>query len=177
MRLADPRAAGLAELYQASFAELVGYLATILGERAAAEDIAQEAGMRLLDWPNAHDEPLRQPRALLFRIATNLARDQLRRQIVRRDAAVELARADDTAASADIVSSARQELALVADALASLPPRPREVLLLSRVEGHSHREIGEQLGISPKTVENHLARALAQLATRLRGAGRPGDGS
>ena len=49
----------------------------------------------------------------------------------------------------------------------ALPKRPREVLMLARVEGYSQKEIADRLGLSPKTVENHLTRALAQLAQRL----------
>jgi len=61
---------------------------------------------------------------------------------------------------------------LVAKAIAELPPRARTVLQLARIEGYSQKEIAAQMGITPKTVENHLTRALAQLTVRLRGRGR-----
>lgn len=49
-----------------------------------------------------------------------------------------------------------------------LPGRCREVFILSRVEQLSHKEIGEQLGISPKTVENHITKALRILKPHLK---------
>lgn len=48
-------------------------------------------------------------------------------------------------------------------AIESLPPKCREVFRLSYIEDLSNREIGEQLGISPRTVENHMYAALKQL--------------
>ena len=105
--------------------------------------------------------------AALFHIATNLARDQLRRRIRTDRVLAEIADADLHSPPADTVAAARQEISQLADVLAGLPARPREILILSRVEGLSHAEIGAQLGIATKTVENHVGRALAMLAQRL----------
>ena len=52
-------------------------------------------------------------------------------------------------------------------AIESLPPKCREVFRLSYIEDLSNREIGEQLGISPRTVENHMYAALKQLRRKL----------
>jgi RNA polymerase sigma-70 factor (ECF subfamily) len=59
--------------------------------------------------------------------------------------------------------AARDEVQLVADALAELPQRTRDVLLLRRVEGLSQRETAARLAIAEKTVEKHLARAALYL--------------
>lgn len=153
------------QIYQAAFPELVGYLTQLLGERAAAEDLAQEAGMRLLAQDPA---ALRDPRAFLFHVATNLARDQLRRRMVRER--VDPADLEPEAEhAADVVAAAREELAQLQRLIGRLPDRPREVLLRSRVEGQSHAEIASALGITAKTVENHLARALTTLVRAWRG--------
>lgn len=154
-------------LYQRCYGELVGYLERLLGERAAAEDCAQEAGMRLIEAARADPLGLRVPRAFLFHVATNLARDLLRRRLRREGVGGDAATDAELAPATDVVVGARQELALIAQALNQLPPRPREILLLSRVEGLTHAEIGTRLGIAPKTVENHVGRALAMLAQRL----------
>lgn len=158
----------LARLYRDCFGELVGYIEQLVGTRAAAEDIAQEAGMRLFD--AGRRESLEKPKGYLFHVATNLARDQLRRRVVRDRVHHTLAQETHSAAGADAVLAARDQLERVAAAIQQLPPRAREVVKLSRAEGYSHGEIGARLGISAKTVENHLARGLAQL-TRLLGAG------
>jgi RNA polymerase sigma factor (sigma-70 family) len=159
-------AAEATALYQRCFGELVGYLERLLGERGAAEDCAQEAGLRLIESARREPLPLRQPRAFLFHVATNLARDQLRRRVAQA-AAYATVPIEVSAPPADAVAAAREEIAQVQQALGELPLRPRQVLLLARVEGLSHAEIGARLGIAAKTVENHLGRALAALAERL----------
>lgn len=53
------------------------------------------------------------------------------------------------------------------EAIASLPPKCREVFSLSYLQGLSHREISERLGIAQSTVENHIYLALKQLRARL----------
>ena len=52
-------------------------------------------------------------------------------------------------------------------AIEALPPQARRILLLARVEGRSHKEIARALDLAPKTVENHLGRAVARLAELL----------
>jgi RNA polymerase sigma factor (sigma-70 family) len=167
----ETREAPLATLYRDCYGELVGYLERLAGERASAEDIAQEAGIRLLE--AGEREPLANPRAFLFHVATNLARDLLRRRMTRDAALPELTAVERFEPGADAVAAAREEIGQVGAALAQLPERAREVLVLARIEGLSHAEIGERLGIAPKTVENHLGRALARLAALL-GRDRPG---
>lgn len=158
-----------ARVYAESYADLTRLLRRLCGEVAQAEDLAQEAGMRLVT--AMRRESVTHPRAFLFHAATNLARDQLRRRLV----AQEYAGAQnefEPAPGTDQVAAVHEEIALVAKAMADLPARARAVLQLARIEGYSQKEIATQLGIAPKTVENHLTRALAQLAARLRMRGR-----
>jgi len=158
-----------AAVYAQSYPDLTRFLQRLCGEAALAEDLAQEAGMRLM--AAMQRERIEHPRAFLFHAATNLARDQLRRRVVAQAHADSLG---DIEASpgADQIAAVHQEVALVSKAIAELPPRARAVLQLARIEGYSQKEIATQLGITPKTVENHLTRALAQLTARLRTRGR-----
>lgn len=158
-----------AGVYAESYLELTRFLRRLCGEAALAEDLAQEAGIRLVS--AMRRERVERPRAFLFHAAANLARDHLRRRLV----AQEHAYAEhecEPAPGSDHVAAVNQEIALVAKAISGLPARAREVLQLARIEGYSQKEIATHLGITPKTVENHLTRALAQLAARLRGRGR-----
>jgi len=59
----------------------------------------------------------------------------------------------------------REEIAAVAQLLAQLPERTREVLILRRIEGLSQRQASERLGISVKTVEKHMAHGVEALMT------------
>ncbi|HZP65701.1 MAG TPA: sigma-70 family RNA polymerase sigma factor [Rudaea sp.] len=158
-----------ARVYAECYVELTRFLQRLCGEAALAEDLAQEAGMRLVS--AMRREQIEQPRAFLFHVAANLARDQLRRRIVAQSHADALADSGQ-APGADQIAAVHQEVAIVAKAISTLPARARAVLQLARIEGYSQKEIAAQLGITPKTVENHLTRALAQLATRLRSGGR-----
>ena len=158
-----------ARAYADSFGELVGFLRRLTGDAGAAEDIAQEAGVRLIAL--ARREPVDDARAFLFHVAANLARNHLRHRMVAAGFADEHA-APEPAVGADHVAQVREELAEVAKVIGAMPPRPRDVLLLARVEGLTNKEIAARLGLSPKTVENHVTRALAQLSAWLRTRGR-----
>lgn len=158
-----------ASVYAQSYADLTRFLHRLCGDAALAEDLAQEAGMRLM--AAMQRENIEHPRAFLFHAATNLARDQLRRRVVAQAHADALGEFEP-APGADQIAAVQQEVALVARAIADLPARARSVLQLARIEGYSQKEIAAQLGITPKTVENHLTRALAQLTARLRTRGR-----
>src|SRR5256885_285843 len=125
------RAAGI---YAQHYADLTRFLRRLCGEAALAEDLAQEAGMRLV--ATMRREAVEHPRAFLFHAATNLARDHVRRQLV----AQEYASAQqeyEPAPGADQTAAVQQELALVAQAVEQLPARARAVLQLARMEGYS----------------------------------------
>lgn len=161
----------LMALYQGQFSALLAHLQRLLGDRAHAQDLAQQAGMKLLELTDEQVDSLREPRAFLFQVATNLARDALRRRVTATAGNDELMQRQVDSAQPDpeTLACVQQELQRVQAAIADLPAQARSVLLLARVHGHSHKEIASQLGIQPKTVENYLARALAGLAQRLKG--------
>ena len=127
-----------------------------------AADLAQEVYLRLpqMQASVAGEVGIR---AWLFRVASNLSIDHLRSQ--RRHAEL-LNQFCGNATEIDKVPSLyravadRDRLKQVQNALKELPDQCAEVLYLSRIEGHSHAEIAEQLGISRSLVEKHVARAL-----------------
>ena len=67
---------------------------------------------------------------------------------------------------------ARQELAILIDAVRDLPPRRRQIFVLYRGHGLTMREIAERLGISQKTVQKQVSRAMIHCEARIRTAGR-----
>jgi RNA polymerase sigma factor (sigma-70 family) len=156
----------LAHAYLLQRPRLEGLARRLLGCPAAAADVAQEA------WAHAAAAaPARDPAAFLHRIARNLALDRLRRQA--RGAAPLEPGLDpaDPAPGPEQIAADRQTLARVQAAIDALPPRCREAFLLARIEGFSHAAIAARLGVSPRTVENHVALALL----RLRHAARDGE--
>lgn len=157
----------VARVYRDCFDELTRYLTRLTGNVATAEDLAQEAGVRLLR--TARTETIREPRAWLFHAGANLARDALRRRMTA-DAATRALHYDESmkaGVTPDEQASVEQELAALAKAVEALPPQAKKILILARVEGLSHKEIARRLGIASKTVENHLGRAVAALARTL----------
>ena len=120
-------------------------------------------------------EPERSFEAWLRTIAINKCRDWSRRRNIRRlfmgstdlHSAEALAVPDDEAGAEDQYDAAEQAQRLHA-AIAALPPKLKEPLLLTAIEERSHAEAAEILGLSAKAVEMRLARARQKLALHLR---------
>jgi RNA polymerase sigma-70 factor (ECF subfamily) len=125
------------------------------------DDVVQETYVRLL---RARDRgPIESPRGLLFATARNAARDLLRRRAVAHTVPIAENAGDcvfDEAPGVSETVSRRQESDLLAAAIAELPPRCREILVLRKFENLSHREIAQRLGIAEHTVEAQLTKAL-----------------
>ena len=73
----------------------------------------------------------------------------------------------EPAEQADADTEANELETAIRDAIADLPPRTREVFLMSRERNLKYSEIAEQLGVSVKAVEANMSRALRQLRDRL----------
>jgi RNA polymerase sigma-70 factor (ECF subfamily) len=125
------------------------------------DDLVQETYARLL---RAHARgTVDHPRGLLFATAGNAARDLFRRRVTANTIPITefvVSRVYDAAPNAAEAASRRQEASLLAAAIAELPPRCREILVLRKFENLSHREIAERLGLSVHTVEAQLTKAL-----------------
>ena len=99
----------------------------------------------------------------IFRIAKSTMIDLLRKEIRRLDNQAALAATSDGQPCETPDPSGKDDLHHVYETIEQMAPVRRQVFRLSRMEGLSHKEIAEQLSISPKTVENHIGRALRQL--------------
>lgn len=154
-----------AALYQATFPALWAYVAKGVRESSVADDITQEAYVRVLTANTSRlDAP--QVKAYLYRIATNLMHDHWRRsgREVRDDEAA-LERPDQA-------SNQRLDLRLdVNEAFEQLSPSQRTLLWLAYVEGYGHRDIAGILKLREKSVRVLLFRARNRLADLLRRVG------
>lgn len=149
--------------------ELVAYLSRWLGSTDDAEDVAQQTFLRLWDRREQWNPGGGSLRALLFRIARNLAISEQRSRNARTRAIVRATR--DRAAGwvpTPLESLENQRLGRrLEQAIAALPDRRREVFVLRCVHDLSYREIAEVMGIAQQTVANQLSRALATLRQSL----------
>lgn len=159
---------------------LLNFLKRRLGNPCDAEDLVQESFTR---WAAAERGGVvaQRPKQFVFQIAANLACDHLRRRSRQEDVFVECRGTASLSAPAELdlpeiadepsVDPAvrvehREALALLEAAIAGLPERQRQVLLLSRIEGLTQEQIAERLGISRRMVVRHLSHALAYCELR-----------
>jgi RNA polymerase sigma factor (sigma-70 family) len=138
---------------------LLKYVKRMLVSAEDAEDIVQESCIRLLRVRDLWRSE-REARAVLFKIATNLARDEMRRRKTRRHGHHQPYETLELVAEQEHVDEILdQDIArqIISQTLLRLPARYREVFNL-HVEGHlSYRAIARQLGVSTKTVERDMS--------------------
>jgi RNA polymerase sigma-70 factor (ECF subfamily) len=159
LRRDDPRA--LQRLVDWYWDGLLNYVKRMLGDLDAAEDVVQEAFVRLWEerarwWASSA------PRAVLYRIARNLALNELKAHGFR-ERQLERTHGETTSLTPIQLLECAELHAAVTQAVNALPPRRREVFVLARFHGMSHREIAQTLEIAPQTVANQMATALATL--------------
>lgn len=149
------------DLYRTTFPDLVRFLHRKVWDAERARDLAQEAFVRALQ-----HEPKR-PRAWLFQVAANLARDEAR-TVIRRKKHLVLLKSEAELREASIKDPAselaeRERQTAVREALDSLSEKDREALLLWDA-GQSYTEIARQLDLAVGAVGTTLARARKRLA-------------
>ena len=149
-------------LYRESHGKVLATLVGILGDRASAEDCAQEAFARALRaWPNWRPEA--PPEAWVHRIAVNVAVSARRRQTLAQ-LGDRLRHLGGATAVADPADGTRADLL---GALRRLPPRQAAVIVLRHLHGYTNREIAASIGVPERTVASRLAAAKARLRTDL----------
>lgn len=154
----------LERLFKLYHTPLVRYLTRRLGDRDWAEEVAQETFLRAL-----RQEALTSERSWLFAVATNLVRDEARKDDRRRRhlqllAAEERERVVDSEDETQERAQERaQEQAMARRAVDALAERDRLALLM-REEGLDYNEIAEALGLSAGSIGTTLARARRRLA-------------
>lgn len=151
----------------ALYRQYSGWLGKVLSVRLRStaievDDIVQETYVRVSRYET--DEAARHPKALLLRIAVNLARDHMRKNVVRGGLS---APEDDNREELSVAADQHQLLQLKLIVL-DLPPIYRDVFVLSRFTGLTYEEIASHVGISVKTVEWRMSKALAMCMSRLR---------
>ena len=149
-----------AEVYRTSYEELVRFLHRKVWDEERAHDLAQEAFTRAL----SHDPE--NPRAWVYKVATNLAKDEAR-MVIRRKRHLTLLKVDAVVEESSIATPAdeleeRERNDQVRRALENLGDRDQEVLLLWDA-GLNYTEIAAQTGLAVGAIGTTLSRARKRL--------------
>ncbi len=157
--------------FKAHHAGLVAFLCRRTSCRADAEEVAQESCIRLLDYGALSARPEKVWKALLYRVAINLAIDR-HRNLQACSMALDFDELEtgalDSQPQPDALCAAGQDLDAVYRALELMPSQTRRIFLLSRVHQKNYCQIAEVCGISVKAVEKHISRALRRLRPVMR---------
>lgn len=163
--------AGRLQLYLTHRAALIDYATPILGERARAEDVVQEAFLRFVPPADgaAAMARIEQPASYLYRIVRNLAFDIVRRRRTedRVDGSSEWWMLPPAVRTPEQEMIHRQNVERVEAVLANLPARDRLAVEMKRFGGYTLQEIADRLGISVPTAHRAVRDGLLRIASAM----------
>lgn len=162
-------------LYRENRDELLNYAARIVRDRASAEDIVQEAWLKFSDRLQ-QDGEVGQPLGYLYAIVRNLALNLVRRTAMQGKVVVAVPEVENVVydvPSAEQVLHYKDELRVMAEAIAELPERTQTAFRLYKIEGRPLREIAAQLDISVPRAHQLVKEAGLHAARRVLGDERP----
>lgn len=164
MRSTEPRGlSAVSAAFVANIDFLKRFLARFFSDRQDIEDVAQEAFLRAYVAEQKKD--IEQPKAFLFRIARNLALTQLTRKSRQITDYIEDFADPTVIESGETVDGeveALESFGLYCEAVAALPEKCRQVFLLRKVHGLTHKEIAERMSMSVSSVEKYLRRGILE---------------
>jgi RNA polymerase sigma-70 factor, ECF subfamily len=153
-------------LFRQFYGPLVGLAESLLKTRAVAEEVVQDVMLEV--WRRRESIHLEESwRAYLFRSARNRALNELRHASVEKRGEP-WARGEESVGASALSGLVNAELdAAIVAAVSALPEPVRDVFTLSRTNGLKYSEIAQVLGVSVKTVEARMTRALKELRVQL----------
>ena len=147
---------------------LLAFFRRRVTSHAEAEDMTQEVFIRLAQ---SRTERADSTAAFVFRIATNLVRDQARRDRVRATyrASVEQGeRRDVDSLDPYRIAADREKLSALWAAIQALPEPTQQIFILYRVENIDKQTIADNFGYAVRTIEKHVAQAMILLSRRVK---------
>lgn len=151
------------KLFTSSFDKVVRFLTSIVKSEEVALDLAQDVFVKL--WESRDSIIESTVGAYLFVMAKNSALMYLRKKKVK-----EIFGSQDDASQfsveVDELYDAKETFNRIKRCILAMPEPRREIFILSRKHGMSHRDIAQKFNIEPKTVEYHITKALSELKTK-----------
>ncbi|RED93213.1 RNA polymerase sigma factor [Marinoscillum furvescens] len=162
-QIAESDQYALEELYDHLHQEVYYYALTALRDHDAARDIVQNTFLKLWD-KRASLKEVRSLKDFVFRMVKNQVLDVFRKSATQEAKEGEVARLrDEQYQPIEDHLLYNEYMALAKEGISQLPPRRKEIFLLSRFEHKSYAEIADQLNISINVVEKQMSKALKQL--------------
>ena len=179
LRFQNGEESAFQQLFNKHAASVVNFVFRFLGNRARAEEIAQDVFLQVYRWQERY-EPKAKFLTWLFKIANNHCLNEVRKGEYR--ARIDsLDQSDDGEEDAptrtlldqegwpgDELLAAKEAAARIKDVLSRIPESQRTALLLSRLEGFSYQEVAGVLGCTEKAVKSLVFRATQSLRTELK---------
>lgn len=161
---------GIECIYRNEQHALVRFITRYRASPDDAQDVAQEAFVRLAQSEKTRDRAIERPGAFLRQIARNLLRDRAK-AAARRSEALHIPFDDEAISDANELArlEARDGLDRVEAVLRRMKPRTREIFMANRLDGLSYAEIADRTGLTVSGVEKQMRKAMTLL---LRHAGR-----
>jgi RNA polymerase sigma-70 factor, ECF subfamily len=169
LRIAARDETALAEFYDRHSRLAYSVIIRILRSQSDAEDVLQEAFVRVWSRAETYDALRGSPAAWLTRIARNRAIDRLRARRAQPNAAVEPAvpASTDTVRSIEPATRETMTAGAVRDAMATLTPEQRALIEAAFFEGYTHIELATRFGMPLGTVKTRIRAGLAAMRDRL----------
>ncbi|CAH0990841.1 putative RNA polymerase sigma factor FecI [Sinobacterium norvegicum] len=134
------------------------FLTRKLNNPDEAAELAQETYLKL--YKMEQQEALGDAKAFMYRMAGNLAIDQIRRRQVHERFLEKEGEDERSVQSAEQSIEAKQQLEVLNQALSDMPQKPKQALLLHRQSGLSYSQIAQEMGVSVSSVEKFIIQAL-----------------
>jgi RNA polymerase sigma factor (sigma-70 family) len=168
-RQSADRVAFVGLLFQRHRRQLLWYLLRLTSSKDDAEEIAQEAYLRLLRVDGLESDSQR-ARNYLFRTATNLVRDNHRRRTARceqQHVALEDLQLETGGSAVDRIVDSQLAADIVIKILRGMPLRPRQAFMMHFAHGVTYQQIALELAVSKKTVERDVVMTLEICRSKL----------
>ncbi|MGE4399661.1 MAG: RNA polymerase sigma factor [Campylobacterales bacterium] len=147
-------------MFEKYYSELLGYFSKILYDRDRAQDVVQEAYLKVAAL-GVKAECIEEPRAFLYKTAHNIVIDEWRKNKNNAKEIIEEANIEACPSEEPLEQvMSNDRMSILQNTIDSLPDRCREAFVLHKFEGYSHREVAEMMGISVNAVEKHIIKAL-----------------
>jgi RNA polymerase sigma-70 factor (ECF subfamily) len=166
-----PRAMGICNelifstFFKANVKTLRNYLFFKFGNEEQANDIAQEAFIKL--WENCANVPEEKAKSYIYTVANNATLNQIAHQKVVLNYAKSSINSDENNLTPEFLIEEEQFKTKLEKAISNLTEAQRVAFLLNRIEGKKYKEIAELLNISVKAVEKRIHGALVSLRTEI----------